>query len=220
MSFFVTDKQINHTDENNSRDKIQAIDTSHVSVYGKNSEAENEKYGNDNPCMPNYNSDCHYHQVFRQKTSCDNHEKHLSPNVENDEGNHHEQVVDRDYEYPSSPNERRKIFCREDRVSVTKMKGSKLRSGKTRNVSSTHHLSDKKGDRNEMCDHCHCAIKTTYTRQIRHTDAKKLEHKDKAILLDQMEPLFEDSTYTGKLNKSAFGSTCNIIRTRSLILYL
>ena len=201
----LTDKQINHTDENDSREKIQAIDTSRVSVYGKNSEAEHEIYGNDNnPCTPNYNPNCHYHQVFRQKTSCDNHEKHLSPNVGHDEDIHHKQVVDKDYEYPSSPNERRQNFSREDRVSVTKIKGSKLRSGKIRNVSSLH-LSDKKGDRNDMCDHCHCAIKTTYTRQIRHADVKKLENKDKAMLLDQMEPLFEDGTYTGKLIDSISG---------------
>merc|ERR1719510_1290745 len=49
-----------------------------------------------------------------------------------------------------------------------------------------------------MCDHCHCAIKTTYTRQKRHADVKKLENKDKATLLDQMGPLFEDGTYTAK----------------------
>ena len=139
-----------------------------------------------------------------QKTSCDNHEKHLSPNVGHDEGIHHKQVVYKEYEYPSSPNEMRKNFSREDRVSVTKMKGSKLRSGKIRNVSSLQQLSDKKGDRNDMCDHCHCAIKTTHTRQIRHADVKKLENKEKAMLLDQMEPLFEDCTYTGKLNKSTY----------------
>ena len=185
MFFSYKDKQVNHTNENHSRELLETEDTHVYNNRGTYNEYD-EHY-----CLLHHYPNCHYHQHddTTQKSTCDNHEAPLNSSTDyNEEA--HGPYEGNSYEIDLSV-ANHSAYAENAIKGANKLRVSKLKTGKPKRLILSKPGENPTWEGNEMCAHCHSPITSAYTRQVIESNGTLLA-KDAIQLFEKNRDLVDD----------------------------
>ena len=188
------DKQVNHTTENHSRNHLEVEDTHLYNNRGTYNELD-EHYCLLHQQYPH----CHYHQHdtnARQKTTYDNHEKHLNTNIDytqnlQDSSERNGYQIDLNVTNHS-------VYSDDTNKGANKQKVSKAKTGKSKRLILSNLGENTNREENNTCAHCHSPITSAYAIQSIERN-ETLAVKDASPLIEPNRDLGDDEDQLGKM---------------------
>ena len=188
------DKQVNHTTENHSREHLEVEDTHLYNNRGTYNELD-EHY-----CLLHHQyPNCHYHHHdtnARQKTTYDNHEKHLNTNIDYTQ-NLQEPCERNGYQIDLNVTNH-SVYSDDTNKGANKQKVSKAKTGKSKRLILSNLGENTNREENNTCAHCHSPITSAYAIQSIERN-ETLASKDASPLTAPNRDLEDDGDQLGKM---------------------
>ena len=184
------DEQGRYTSKTNSTEQLEQVDNHVYDECGAYNDLD------EHFCMLHHNPHCHYHQSIQKRNICNKHEAQLNSDVEfsmnNDTQDPPEDVTDTEKLNPHDF-----MYNRDVIVSVNKDESAKIKTIKCKNTIPSN-TDEERNVYKESCAHCHCPIKSAFTRQIIDINGS-LERKESSDSCGQIRCFVNNGDYGGNI---------------------